>query len=153
MTVAFRPANLDAIEDRKFIISTWSSSFKKAHSAGLITSDDWPKVMHDQLGKILTRPGARSILAYEKQSPSFFYGWIAGDTSERTPCVYYVYVKEPYRRAGYAKQLFAELGVNPLDHFVFVCQTPWSIQLREKIPRAKWNPNEVRYPKDTRRQA
>lgn len=160
--IAFREADLGNREERMFMISTWSSSWKKSHDAGLIASEDWAEVMHPQFGKILDRKGTRAILGYDAAEPNFWYGWAAGDTSERTPVVYYCYVKEPYRQAGYkagvrtgdgyARQLLAKLGVDPSASFTYICQTPLAIQLREsKFPRARRNPNEVRYPKTARR--
>lgn len=153
MAVAFRHADLSDENERQFVITTWSSSFKKSFTAGLIRTEDWPAIMHAQLGKILDREGARAVLAVDTEDPTFFYGWIAGDTSDRTAVIYYVYVKEPYRRAGYARKLFAAFGVDPGSAFTFVCKTPVAIEiaLRDKIPRARWNPLEVRYPKEARR--
>ena len=151
MTLAFRAADLRDPEERQFVIATWSSSFKKAFAAGLIATEDWPAVMHPQLGKILDRAGSRAVIACDTEDSTFFYGWIAGDTSECMPVIYYCYVKEPYRKAGYARQLFAAFDVDPSQPFTMACQTPTSIALRDKIPRARWNPLEVRYPKDSRR--
>jgi hypothetical protein len=158
MKLAFRPA---VREDRAFIIPTWSASYKKSRYAGLITSEDWADVMHRQLGKILDRAGARAIVAYEKDDPDFYYGWIAGDTSEPTPVVYYVYTKEPYRRGGkgrlwdgpgLARRLFAALGVDPTRYFVYVCSpVNDSQELIRKLPSARFNTLEVRYPKEQRR--
>jgi GNAT superfamily N-acetyltransferase len=149
MKLAFRPA---VREDRAFIIPTWSASYKKSRYAGLITSEDWADVMHRQLGKILDRAGARAIVAYDRQDPDYFYGWIAGDTSEPTPVVYYVYTKEPYRRAGIARGLFAALGVDPTRYFVYVCSpVNDSQELIRKLPSARFNTLEVRYPKEQRR--
>lgn len=100
MSIAFRAADLRS-PDRTFIVSTWSSSFKTAHAAGLIHTDDWATIMHAQIGKILDRADARAVIAFERDDPDFLYGWIAGDTAERPAVVWYVYVKEAYRRAGY----------------------------------------------------
>ena len=150
MNVAHRSATR-ASSERQFMITTWASSYKKSFAAGIITSEDWPAVMHQQLGKILDRAGARAIIAYEKSDADYFYGWIAGDTTDAVPIVYYVYVKEPYRRSGIARGLFSALGVEPGAYFVHVCETPKSIELASKIPRARFNPLEVRYPKENRR--
>lgn len=153
MRLAFRPAAAHASEDRKFILATWSSSYKKSHSAGLITADDWADIMRPQFEKHLNRIDARALIAYDRNDPDFFYGWIAGDTSESTPVIYYTYVKEAYRRSGIARALFKAFGVDPSGYFVYVCGTPDAIQMQRKIPRARFNPNEVRYPKENRRRA
>lgn len=163
--IAFRPADLRTAgerTDRGFIVSTWSSSFKTAHAAGLITAEDWADVMHVQLGKILDRPDARAIMAFDRDDPDFLYGWIAGETCGRDPVVWYVYVKEPFRRAGYengvrigdgcARQLFAALGVDPTRPFLYACKTPACSKLADKIPRARWNPLVARYPNEQRKE-
>ncbi|NUO54310.1 MAG: hypothetical protein HOV80_36155 [Polyangiaceae bacterium] len=146
--LAFRPAGGRDSADRDFIIATWSSSFKKSHSAGLIHADDWAAVMRPQLERILDR--GRAVIACDKTDPNYFYGWIAGDTSESTPVIFYAYVKEPYRRTGIGRDLFAAFGVDPTKYFVYVCK-PVSIVLLGKVRLARFNPNEVRYPKENRR--
>lgn len=150
MKLAFRPVGGRGTEERGFVVSTWSRSYKSRHSAGLITSEDWPAVMHPQLEKHLDRAGARTILAYEKGDPNFFYGWIAGDTSERVPVVYYAYVKEAYRRAGVARALLDAIGIDPSLFFVYVCDGPSMGWIAGRITHARYNPSEVRYPKQRR---
>lgn len=150
MKPSFRAAT--APDDRRFVITTWSSSFKTSYAAGLIQTEDWPTIMHAQIGKVLDRPGATTLVAYERTDPSFLYGFASADVTERgKPIVFYVYVKEPYRRAGIARALFAELGINPSLPFVYACKTPAVTHVHDKIPRAKWNPLVARYPKEQQR--
>lgn len=151
MTITFRPAAGRDSEDRTFIVSTWSSSWKGSNYAGIIDADDWSAIMRPQFEKHLERPDARAIIACERNDPSYFYGWIAGDVVERTPVVWYVYVKEPYRRTGIARRLFAALGVDPARRFIYACGSPMAIRLADKIPLARLNPNGLRYTKATRR--
>lgn len=149
MKLSFRPAAGAGTEDRAFVVSTWSRSFKLSHSAGLISSDDWATVMRPQFEKILERDGVRTLIACERHDPDFFYGWIAADTSERVPVLVYVYVKEPYRRRPerIARQLFTAIGIDPSQPFVYVCRGPSFSALANKVALARYNPNEVRYPK------
>lgn len=147
-----------SISDRQFVIATWSSSYKNAHAAGIIASEDYPDAMHWSLGKLLDRPTTRALVAYEPESPDFLYGFIAGDTSGATgplPIVFYVYVKEPYRstlrldgtRSGprHCRNLFRALGVDPGEPFLYGCQTSIAIRLKHKIPRGKFVPATIRY--------
>jgi GNAT superfamily N-acetyltransferase len=144
MTIAFRNAEA---EDRPFIVSTWSTSFKGSHFAGLIHCDDWADVMHKQIVRLLDAPASRAVIGYDAASPTFFYGFIAGDTSDAAnPVVYYVFVKKPYRKEGYARALFGALGVDPAHRFTYVCRTGFVQQLGRKIPFADWNPLVVRFP-------
>lgn len=147
MTISYRLAT-SSDADRQFIVSAWSSSFKASHSAGMIYTDDWPEVMHKQIKRVLDRPDTRVMLAYENTEPDFFYGFIAGDTSAPVPSVWYCYVKAPYRNMGYARGLFAALGVDPSKPFTYACKTAIVSKLSPKIPLAKWNPLAVRFPKE-----
>jgi len=113
----------------------------------MIHTDDWATVMHAQIERILDRPDAQTVVAFESKDDSFLYGWICGDTSEPTPSVFYAYVKEPYRRAGHARRLFAALGVRPEQRFVYACRTAIVPTLSRSIPMARFNPEILRYPK------
>lgn len=148
MKLAFRPAAGHDSDDRSFIVSTWSRSFKLSHSAGLIHSDDWPTVMHTQLERILDRDGARALIACDRDDGDYFYGWIAADTTDRIPVLHYVYVKEPYRRAGIARQLFTAIGIDPAQFFTYVCRGPSYGQFASRVAHARYNPNAVRFPKE-----
>lgn len=151
MKLLFRPTDCSSLADRSFIISTWSSSFKESNYAGIISDEDWGMVMHPQFEKYLARDDTRAIIACDRDDRSEFYGWIAGNTEERTPVVFFVYVKAPYRLAGIARRLFHALGVDPLQRFVYPCGMPSAIQLAHKVPLAKLNPRGLRYSKDVRR--
>lgn len=149
--------------DRQFIIATWSSTYKNAHTAGLILAEDWAAIMHDQLGKLLERPNTRTIIACEPGG--FLYGWICGDTSGLIPVVHYVYVKAGYRSMKvsedsfsgprHARGLFRELGIDPNQPYLYSCKTPTVAALQEagKIPRgARFCPQAGRYANYNQRQ-
>ena len=107
--------------------------------------------MHDQIGKLVDRSDTR--IAYERSDPDFYYGFICGDTSDaRYPIVHYVYVKGPYRKSGYARGLFAALGVDPDGRFEYTCRTGIVRVLLHKVPRADWNPLAARFPKEARQE-
>lgn len=164
MKLAFRPAAIDEkrclcagspadSDGCSFVVSTWSSSYKKSHHAGLIQSEDWAMVMHPQLTKRLAKPYVTTLLAYEKTDPTFLYGYIVGDVTEHMAVVDYVYVKEAFRREGIARALFGELGVDPSRSFLHTCKTPIVAELWKagKLQFARLNNNAARYPKEARR--
>lgn len=130
--------------ERRFVLSGWSSSFKGSDEAGMITTDDFPHVMHAQIAKITARPECRVLLALDQT----FLGFIAGEPEARI--VYYCYVKSTYRRRGFARRLFAALGVDPAKPFTFPARTFWTFQLRSKIPMATRDVNVARYPREQR---
>lgn len=147
----YRSADLSpGSEDRAFVLSAWSSSYKSSHFAGAITAEDWATVMHDQLGKVIDRPRTRTIVAWDR--PAFLYGFIAGDTSGVVPIVHYVYVKDPFRsqpepgaRSGprIARGLLEALGVDPARRFLFSCRTPIVATLQGRDPDGPRLPNRI----------
>jgi len=143
VTISYRPA---VPSDASIVIPLWSRGYKTSRQAGIIATEDWARTMHPQFQRLLNRPNVRTIVAYENTSPSFVYGFIAGDTSWHTPVVYFCYVKDAYRRAGYARGLMAALGVDPERPFRYLCWTPVIQKLTDKIPFAKHDPNLARYP-------
>lgn len=143
--------------DRAFVLASWASSYKNAHAAGMIASEDWPIVMHAQISKLLDRPGVRTIVAADSgrgRRNDFLYGFVAG-ALEPTPAVFYLYVKSPYRsqpdgfggRTGprHARALLSELGIDPEGPFVYACKTAVVSRLADKIPRARFVPGVARY--------
>lgn len=136
--------------DRRFVVSAWSSSYKHAHTAGMIHTDDWATIMHAQIERLISQPSTSTIVAFESKDPDFVYAFISGDTSRAVPIVFYAYVKEPYRRAGHARKLFAALGVDPSRRFWFACKTAIVSTLARSIPSARFDPELARYPKERR---
>ena len=142
MTVAHRPA---VVADRSFVIDNWLSSFRCANAAGIISTESWFDVMWPQIERLLDREGTTTLIAYERDDVDFFYGFVCGELTGPTPVVHYVYVKEPYRREGFARGLLAALGVDPALPFLYTCQTAVVARLRAKIPCARWRPQIARY--------
>jgi hypothetical protein len=162
MKLAFRPAEPDERrclcpgrpEDSRAcspIVSLWSSTYKQSHYRGLIWHEDYAATMHASITKIIDRQARAVIVAFEKDDPTFLYGFIVGDTTGNVPVIDYVCVKEPYRRNGVARALFAELGVTPSERFVYSCKTRIVTQLASKIPAARYDNIQAVYPKDERR--
>lgn len=141
MTIAFRPMVAD---DRQFVISGWSSSFRTSLYAGIISNATWADVMHREIGRILDRADTRTIVACEPDEfdhlgRQFLYGF-AAVRSTGEPYVYYCYVKKPYRGRGIAHRLLEAAGVNPECRFGYACPTgPLG-----KLPTAKFDPVPAR---------
>lgn len=140
--VKFRPMRAS---DFQFVVSGWSSSFRLSHTAGMITMDDWATVMHRQIAKVLDRLSTTTIVAHSAGDEDHLRGFIAARLAP-APYVYYLFVKEPYRRAGHARELFAAAGIDPEMPFAYACKTAWTARLRDKIPAAQYDPLNVRFP-------
>jgi hypothetical protein len=138
----------------RFVLSAWSSSYKNARTAGMITSEDWSTIMHGQIAKILARPGSRTVVAYAPEESDFLYGFASGDVSDPArPVVYYAFVKGSYRGNGFARGLLGALGVDPTKAFTYACATPASSAASSKIPLARFDPAVARYTPEERRRS
>jgi GNAT superfamily N-acetyltransferase len=152
MSLAISPATSS---HETFIISNWINTYRASDQSGLYAMDD--KESRERTWNhwwwtfevILRRPTTRALIAHGKGEPDAYRGFIVFDRSERIPLVYYVLVKELYRRAGHARALFAAAGIDPRRQFFYGCRTPVVLQIaaRRKIPAAKLDANWARYGK------
>lgn len=159
MTIVYRPAAPDELH--RFVVASWSASYKLAFTAGFIQDEDYFEIMDAQVAKGVARPDVRTIVASDPDAePGVdLLGFLTADTTESPTLVYYCYVKPHYRRArgrlwtgpGLARQLFAAMGIDPAGPFSYVCSTPMCRTLAQKIPLAKWQPLLGRFPKSERR--
>jgi hypothetical protein len=160
--IAFRPMEP---QDRAFVIGSWVDSSRTANCAGQIAMEDWDAIMTVQIGKVLDRP-AQVIVAHDPSDdePGLvdLLGFIAYDVrSFRLPFVYYVYVKQNYRRWGYdngtrvgdgiARRLFAAAGIEPSKPFQYSGNTRKVRKLERKVPLARWAPLLARFPLEAAR--
>ena len=133
---------LAAEGDRIFVDYGWLDSYRWAHAAGMIHMDDWRDVMLPQIARVRNRPRTITLIAEE---PGALAGFITCDPSNDPPLVFYVYVKEQYRRAGIARGLFREAGIDPNERFVYACKTAVISELTRKMPRARFDPYAARF--------
>jgi hypothetical protein len=128
--------------DRIFIDYGWLDSYRWAHAAGMIHMDDWRDVMLPQIAKVRSRPHAVTVVAEE---PTALVGFIVAEPHNDPALVFYVYVKEAYRKSGIARGLFRSVGIDPTSRFVYACKTAVVSELSGKLPRAKWDPYAARF--------
>jgi hypothetical protein len=165
--IAYRPAERgtpDArTDEHNFIVDAWVSSYRDAYTAGIIQVEDWYSTMIPTVEKILEKPDVRAVVAVVRgvtDHVADVAGFVVADTQEAPSLVYYVFVKEHYRRAGrgrlwggpgIARGLFSAIGVDPAQPFNYVCSTPMVRTLKRKILLARWQPLLGRFPKHERR--
>lgn len=159
-TIGFRP-KIDG--DHNFIVDAWVSSYRDAYTAGMIQVEDWYPIMIPQVEKALRRPDVQVMVACVSgvvSGVADIAGFIAADTAESPALVYYVFVKEHYRRSGggrlwggpgIARGLFSAIGIDPDRPFNYVCSTLMVRTLVRKIPLARHRPHLGRFPKSERR--
>lgn len=148
--------------DMRFVVDAWCRSYRDSYSAGVIQVDDWFSIMIPQFEKIIARPDVVVTIAClaDAEPGADIAGFVVADTVETTPLIYYVFVKDHYRKgkrlgmdAGVGTQLLRTIGVDPKMPFDYVCENLLAQRLRFAgvIPLAKWKPLNGRFPKHERR--
>ncbi len=120
--------------DRDFIYSSWLSSFKGSHYAGPVPDNVYWKLYQFVLEKIIPDSTVKIVCSHEY--PSQIVGWIC----YRDSVVHYLYVKQPFRGKGIAKELLTKtVG----QEFSYTFKTAKSRYFSNSF-KARFNPNLVR---------
>ena len=151
----YRPA---IAADRAFILSGWSSSLRTTRDMSFIKMADWASVMRPVLEKTLDEA---SVIVAEGE---VLCGFIATDPRPprklqrrraRRPVapafvdyVLYIYVAQPFRRAGIARTLFHVAGIDPMSRFSYACRTLASWECASQFPNAVYDPFRARFSKE-----
>ena len=123
--------------DRAFIASSWFESFRKSTNVG---SDVYRNGQGPLIDSLISKH--RPVIAYTPAVPDEILGWICRDLQ----AVHYVYVKQAYRRAGIATQLW-QLAPENLTPRWYTHQTRPGKVLAEKFG-ARFNPYLL-FPKES----
>ena len=107
-------------EDINFILHSWKLSYRAYRREW--TDRFYYAEMHRRIVKLLGRtPKIR--IACNPLDVTRIYGWIITEP----PVIHYIYVKEPFRGAGVALNLVAEVGLAPTtkilcSHWTIACK-------------------------------
>lgn len=147
MTLAFRTPR--SFDDEKFVLDSWARSFRLSESAGFVDMEHWMRTAVEQARRYIKRSYVTTLIAYEDAEwaqDADIYGYIVADTTELVPLLYYGYVKDEYRKRGFARALFAALGIDPAARLRYLCETRSSKQIvaAGKMPRAEHDPVLIR---------
>lgn len=101
--VRLRPMEPD---DIPFVASSWIRSYSErgrtAQGMEYAAQMDGHGPIVDE---ILRRATTRATIACYPQQPKLILGWVVTEGTSRAAIVHYVYVKQNYRRNGFAKKL------------------------------------------------
>lgn len=133
--------------DEMFIVSGWSSSYRKSRDIAFVQMSHYADAMHPIVRSVLARPAVRVMVAHGDE---MLHGFIAYEHSKigLSPLVHYIYVAQPYRRRGFARDLFEAAGIDPDRPFEYACRTEASwrlIVVEKKAPESRYNPYRARY--------
>lgn len=146
-------------DDRAFVVSGWSATYRTSPHAGLLPMPDYAAIMHPIVNGILDHPTTRVIVAEQPgetdhEERAFLYGFIVFAASPAR-YVYYLFVKGEFRRGetryelarGFGRQLMAAAGIDPARAFEYACHTSDITELRDagKLPHATFNPMPARF--------
>ncbi len=108
-------------EDKNFILSTWLNGnrygnpyFKRMDSA------EYYKAYSEHIISVLTSPGTQINIACDSANPS----WIVGFAVFRDETLYWVHIKEDFRRNGVATLLLKDA---PITTVKGLTKLGWSI--------------------------
>lgn len=90
-------------DEFKFIIDSWSNSFRKSNYAGCIPNNLWPQVSRATIHQLLARETMRVwvALAPSNDGRGRVMGYYVGEPG----ILHWLYVKKDFRRLGIGKQL------------------------------------------------
>ena len=127
-------------DDRRFVISGWSSSLRLSRDVPLIPMSMWATVMHPVIAHQLDRPGSSTLVAHGE----VLQGFICAAPNY----VFYVYVAQPFRRCGIALALLGAAGIDPAGRWGYACRTraSWELLVKlRKAPFATYDPFHARF--------
>lgn len=159
MKLAHRAADLEdrpGNTERHFILDAWASQLQYLHGAGFVSMRTWFAVMLPELAGVLARPGVKALVAYDADDDgriADLFGFAVAEPDSDPPLVYFVYVKDEYRRHGFARRMLAALRVDPAKRLDYALRTPVMGDLSRKMPLARWTPIGARYDRDHRRRS
>lgn len=113
--------------DLPFVFSSWLRSYKEQSAfAKRIKNDVYYFWHHQMIEVILKKPSMRGIVAHVQDEPDIILGYLIYEVVNGEPkVVHYCFIKEPFRRLGIAKLLFAYAELEKdffITHFTYLVE-------------------------------
>jgi hypothetical protein len=118
--------------DMRFVRHSWVESYRCSHYAGMVHMENYFRVYHEVLTKLLDRDGAKVIVAFNEHQPTQIFGFCCHEEGFTKPLIHYCYVKEDFRqlpkkdesfKEGIATMLLRECGAPPKEPFYYTFKT------------------------------
>lgn len=135
--------------EHNFIYNSFLKSYRDSPMVKGVPNTIYFKKQHDLIELFLVDPRSRAIVACNAQDPEQIYGYILaqsrpGDAQGDVLVVHWVYVKQPFRNLGIAKQLFAKLsslpGERPTAAVQYTHRVKTVDRLLQSYPHVTFNP-------------
>lgn len=122
--VQLRPVELG---DVALVMSSWLSSYRDGPVGRLITDSVFYSETRPIVQALVSR--CPPVVACDPANPDSIYGWACGERVGGALVVHFVYVRQPWRGWGIARQLVAALGYQPGEklyatHVTSIYRTP-----------------------------
>jgi hypothetical protein len=146
--------------DVRFIRHSWVESFRVSHYAGMVPMEDYHRVYHRLIQKLMDRDGVDVLVCFNPQHESQIYGFVCFEKGFTLPVIHYVYVKEDFRRLpgkdgsfrhGIATMLLNRVEANPKSPFYYTFKTgAWATLVKQNGPFSGgiYRPLFARFPKE-----
>lgn len=135
-------------QDIPFIVDTWLESFRLAHAAGPIPMDMYRKTYREVIARLLTgnAPGvqAKCLVVFNTEIPNQIAGYVVYEDHLEIPSVHYVFTRHWIRRAGLARFLLGEAGIDTKRPFVYGFKSRIAAELVKHWTGAKFDPIDIR---------
>lgn len=97
-------------DELKFILDSWSSSYRKSKYAGTVPNNMWQEVSRSSATQLMSRPKCRTVVALTPTGINIDAprGRIMGYSIAEPGIVHWIYTKKDYRRLGIARYMLAE---------------------------------------------
>lgn len=109
MKIDFSSPNEDEL---KFILDSWSSSYRKSKFAGTVPNNLWQEVVRSTAVQLMARPNCRVIVALSPSPNPIAIdasrGRVMGYSVSEPGILHWIYTKKDYRRLGVASTLLGK---------------------------------------------
>lgn len=98
--LVFRPV---APDELSFVLDSWLKSYRGSPWAGVLRNNRYFEETRGTIEDLLARGAKLNACVVEETQR--IVGFICNESKDLQACIHYVYVKDPYRRLGVAKEL------------------------------------------------